>query len=35
MVSKEALWPALDTGYQEEFGPVDPDLTKKIQEITA
>jgi DNA-directed RNA polymerase specialized sigma24 family protein len=26
MVSKEALWPALDTGYQEEFGPVDPDL---------
>ncbi len=24
MASKEALWPVLETGYEDEFGPVDP-----------
>ena len=26
MASKETLWPALETGYLDEFGPVDPEV---------
>ena len=33
MVTNEALWPALETAYQDEFGPVDPELHRVAREV--
>jgi DNA-directed RNA polymerase specialized sigma24 family protein len=33
MASKEALWPALETGYEEEFGPVDPEVHRVARDL--
>jgi len=30
---KEMLWPALDAGYQEEFGPVDPEVHRVASDL--
>ena len=33
MASKETLWPALETGYEEEFGRVDPDVHQVARDL--
>jgi DNA-directed RNA polymerase specialized sigma24 family protein len=33
MASKEALWPVLETPYQEEFGPVDPQVHRVARDL--
>jgi DNA-directed RNA polymerase specialized sigma24 family protein len=33
MAGKLALWPALETGYDEEFGPVDPEVHRVARDL--
>ena len=33
MASKEVLWPALEAGYEEEFGPVDPEVHRVARDL--
>lgn len=33
MASKDTLWPALETGYEEEFGPVDPEVHRVARDL--
>ena len=32
-MSKDTLWPALETGYEEEFGPVDPEVHRVARDL--
>jgi DNA-directed RNA polymerase specialized sigma24 family protein len=33
VASKETLWPALETGYLDEFGPVDPEVHRVARDV--
>jgi DNA-directed RNA polymerase specialized sigma24 family protein len=33
VASRETLWPTLDTGYEEEFGPVDPEVHRVARDL--